>query len=162
MTYLFDANTFIEAARLYYRFDVAPGYWDWLVSEPMRNLIGSVQHIKEEIGKGTGDLVTWADSAPEGFWIPVTAATLDEGIELAGWAADPARQYTQAAVDEFLAGADFWLIAEAMASGATVVTREVSAPESKKSIKIPDACKAFGVACAQPFPVYATLGLRLS
>lgn len=160
--YLFDANTFMEAARLYYSFDLAPGFWEWLVSDPMRNEISSVEAVKDEISGGHGDLVTWAESVRADFWRPVTQATLEHGTALAEWANDPERDYRQAAVDAFLGKADFWLIAEAMASGATVVTREVPAPESKKNIKIPDACAAFGVAHAQPFPVYARLGLRLT
>jgi len=48
-----------------------------------------------------------------------------------------------------------------MASGATVVTREQPAPDSKKKIKIPDACNAFGVNWTDPFSLYRTLGMRL-
>lgn len=162
MTYLFDSNTFMEAARLYYSFDLAPGFWEWLVSEPMRERIGSVEAVKDEISAGEGDLVDWAqEEAPADFWRPVSEATLKAATALAEWAADPGHAYTQAAVDEFLGKADFWIVAEAMATGSTVVTREVSAPNSKKAIKIPDACAAFGVPCDQPFPVYARLGLRL-
>ena len=98
--------------------------------------------MKDEISDGHGDLVEWAKNAPDDFWRPVTAATLESASVLAEWATDPARNYTQAAVDELLNKADFWLIAAGMASGATVVTRETPAPESKKSIKIPDACAA--------------------
>ena len=57
--------------------------------------------------------------------------------------------------------ADLKLIAHAMASGATVVTREQPAPDSKKKIKIPDACNAFGVNWTDPFSLYRTLGMRL-
>ena len=28
--YLMDSNAFMEANRLYYAFDLAPGFWDWL------------------------------------------------------------------------------------------------------------------------------------
>lgn len=28
--YLLDANAFMEASRLYYGFDLAPGFWEWL------------------------------------------------------------------------------------------------------------------------------------
>jgi hypothetical protein len=161
VTFLFDSNTFMEAARLYYSFDLAPGFWDWLVSDPMREHIASVESVKDEITNGTGVLVDWANNAPADFWRPITAATLDEAMALSEWASDPARNFTQAAVDEFLSSGDYWLIAEAMATGLTVVTREVSAPDSRKRIKIPDACNAFGVQCAQPWPVYQQLGLKL-
>ena len=160
--HLFDSNTFMEASRLYYGFDLAPGFWEWLVSENMRDQIASIEAVKDEITAGTGELVMWAESVPADFWRPITEATLQSAGELSEWAADPGRNYTQAAVDDFLSKADYWLVADAMATGTTVVTREVSSPDSKKRILIPDACAAFGVRCAQPFPVYAMLGLRLT
>lgn len=48
-----------------------------------------------------------------------------------------------------------------MATGATVVTREQPAPESKKKIKIPDVCNAFDVGWTDPFSLYRSLGMRL-
>ena len=163
MTYLFDSNTFMEAARLYYSFELAPGFWEWLISDAMRAQIASIEAVRDEIGNGAGDLADWAaETAPADFWRPPTQATLDAAQKLSRWATDPDRDFKQAAVDQFLASCDYWLIAEAMASGLRVVTREVSAPGSKKSIKIPDACMSFGVSCEQPFAVYQRLGLRLT
>lgn len=81
--------------------------------------------------------------------------------ELAAWAADAGWKYRQDAVDEFLDSADLKLIAHALTSGATVVTREQSAPESKKKIKIPDACNAFGVTWTDPFSLSRALAMRL-
>ncbi|WP_395690092.1 DUF4411 family protein [Nocardioides sp.] len=162
MTYLFDSNTFMEAARLYYHPEVAPGFWAWLIGDPMRDRIASVPAVQEEIANGEGELVDWArNTVPDCFWRPVTPDTLRAAAELSTWATDPARAYKQAAIDEFLDSCDYWLIAEAHAAGLTVVTREVSAPESRSRIKIPDVCRAFGIDCAQPFPVYQRLGLRL-
>ena len=65
-----------------------------------------------------------------------------ERAAVAAWAVDPARQYRQEAITKFLGSADYELIAHALAFGATVVTRERPAPDSKKKIKIPDACDA--------------------
>ena len=48
-----------------------------------------------------------------------------------------------------------------MAQGATLVTNERPEPESRKKIKIPDVCDAFGVAWANPFSTYRALGMRL-
>jgi len=81
--------------------------------------------------------------------------------ELAAWAYEPSRQYRQDAVDEFMASADLKLVAHAMVSGATVVTREQPAPDSTKRIKIPDVCNEFQVSWTDPFSAYRALGLRL-
>ncbi len=32
--HLLDANAFMEANRLYYAFDIAPGFWTWPATQP--------------------------------------------------------------------------------------------------------------------------------
>lgn len=159
--YLLDANAFMEASRLYYASDIAPGFWTWLADDGLAGKVGSIEAIKHEITAGSGDLVDWANDLPSSFWLENDQDALRAMTELATWAADPDRQYRQEAVSEFLDSADLQLVAHAMAAGATVVTRERPAPDSKKKIKIPDACEAFDVSWNDPFTTYRELGLRL-
>ncbi|WZH53398.1 MAG: DUF4411 family protein [Nocardioides alkalitolerans] len=159
--YLLDANAFMEASRLYYAFDIAPGFWSWLGDPALAGQVASIEAVKDEITAGTGDLVAWARARPPSFWLTDTADVVSAMAELSAWATDPARQYRQEAKDEFLDSADYKLIAHAMAIGGVVVTRERPAPESKKRIKIPDVCDAFGVDWTDPFSLYRTLGMRL-
>lgn len=83
------------------------------------------------------------------------------GVELVRWVMDTERGLRPEAIEAFLDSADFFLICEALATGSTVVTREVSASGSRRVIKIPDVCSAFDVPCHQPFDVCERLGLRL-
>jgi hypothetical protein len=159
--YLLDANAFMEANRLYYAFDIAPGFWTWLAHPDLAGQLGSVDAIKNEITAGTGTLVNWATTLPRTFWRSDDEAVVTAMTQLAAWAADPARNYRQSAVDEFLDSADLNLIAHAIASRGIVVTRETSAPDAKKKIKIPDACAAFGVGWSDPFSAYRALHMRL-
>lgn len=159
--YLLDANAFIEASRLYYAFDIAPGFWTWVGDSSLEGQVASVEAIKDELTAGTGDLVDWARARPDAFWLADTADAVVAMAQLSAWATDPARDYRQEAVDEFLDSADLKLIAHAMATEATVVTREQPAPDAKKKIKIPDACIAFGVDSTDPFSAYRALGMRL-
>lgn len=159
--YLLDANAFMEANRLYYAFDIAPGFWTWLGDSSLAGQVASIEAVKDEITAGTGDLVGWARARPATFWLADTNDVLVAMRELAAWAANPARQYRQEAIDEFLDSADYRLIAHAIATGATVVTREQPAPDAKKKIKIPDVCDAFDVAWTDPFSLYRALGMRL-
>lgn len=159
--HLLDANAFMEANRLYYAFDIAPGFWKWLGDGSLAGQVGSIEAIREEITAGTGNLVTWATSLPPAFWVDDTDDVVTAMAELAAWANEASRRYRQEAVDEFMASADLKLIAHAMVSGATVVTREQPAPESKKRIKIPDVCNEFHVSWTDPFSAYRALGLRL-
>ena len=159
--FLLDANAFMEANRLYYGFAIAPGFWTWLGDERLTGRIGSIDAVKDEITAGSGDLVTWANTLPHTFWASDTDDVVATMAELAGWANDPARQFKQEAITEFMASADLKLIAHAKASDATVATRERPAPDSKKKIKIPDVCGAFDVAWIDPFSAYGSLGLKL-
>jgi len=161
--YLLDANTMMEAGRLYYGFDIAPGYWDWLIRMHEAENIASVEAVLDEISGGDDPLVGWSQQpALDGFWLPDSAESLVHSAELARWANDPERIYKQAAVDEFMASPDLRLIAQARALDGTVVTREVSAPGAKNKVKIPDVCGAFDISCVQPFEVYRTLGMTLT
>jgi hypothetical protein len=159
--YLLDANALIEASRLYYGFDIAPGFWTWLADPVLTGQVASIDAVKDEITAGTGDLVDWARARPSVFWLADTGDVVAAMVQLAAWVTDPARQYRQEAIDEFLDSADYRLIAHAVATGATVVTREQPAPDSTKKIKIPDVCNAFNVAWIDPFSLYRALGMRL-
>lgn len=61
------------------------------------------------------------------------------------------QNYDQSAVSTFLQVADYYLIAQALADGHSVVTRETPAGGSRKRIKIPDVCIGMGVRCATPY-----------
>jgi hypothetical protein len=159
--YLLDANAFMEASRLYYAFDIAPGFWAWLGDGNLTGRIGSIRAVRDEITAGADGVVAWAGNLPSTFWVDDTDDVVAAMANLANWASDPARLYKPEAIGEFLGAADLSLIAHAMARDATVVTRERPAPDSKKKVKIPDVCSAFGVAWVDPFSVYKALGLRL-
>jgi hypothetical protein len=159
--HLLDANTFIEAKNTYYSFGVASGFWQWLEEAHGRGLVASVPAVRDELQGQQDELAQWSSSLPAGFWLPETASTVASLQHLAQWAMAPGHAYTPAARATFLSSADYRLIAAAHAGGHTVVTREQSAPDSKKNIKIPDACIAGRVSVSDPFTFYATAGLKL-
>ena len=161
MTYLLDANVLIEGSRFYYAFDLAPGYWNWLEATHGHGDIASVPAVRDEITGGTDQLAAWARQLPESFWMSESSATVDSIGTAAAWVVNEPRDFTAAAQAEFLGSADLRLIAEAHASGLTVVTREISEPFRLNRVKIPDVCIGLTVACESPFPVYTRLGLRL-
>ena len=161
--FLLDSNVFIEASRTYYSPKIAPTFWDWLIQKHDEGLIASIPEVKQEILNGKqGHLTLWAEAAPESFWIPTDDRTVVSMTRLSSWTMDPSHLYTAAARSEFLNIADYFLVAAAHAGGHTVVTREQSAAESKKKVKIPDACLAMGVPFQDPFVTYEQLALRLT
>ena len=59
---------------------------------------------------------------------------------------------------KFLAAADPWLIAHAIASGGKVVTQETRADETSPRVKIPNVCDAFGVETLNTYQMLRELG----
>ncbi|PPF27757.1 DUF4411 domain-containing protein [Rathayibacter tritici] len=87
----------------------------------------------------------------------VTAVKL---TELAQWASDGT--FTQAAIDEFLSVADYYLVAHAAAHGHTVVTHEGYQANARKRILIPNACRALGVPYCTTFTRLRDRDVRLA
>jgi len=52
--YPLDANAFMEANRLYYAFDIAPGFWSWLGDPSLAGEVASIDAVKVERAAGTG------------------------------------------------------------------------------------------------------------
>lgn len=161
MTHLLDANSFIEAKNLYYPFDVAPGFWDWLRAQHGAGRIASITAVRDELLRQDDELADWARTLPSEFWLEEADASQPALRAVATWAMNSETQYSMPARVEFLAAADYRLVVAGLSGDHIVVTRERPAPASKKRILIPDACDAHGVRWTSPFDVYRRLGLRL-
>ncbi len=61
-TYVLDSNVFIEAARRYYAFDLAPPFWESLVQNSANGRIYSIDRVKQELERGKDELATWTTS----------------------------------------------------------------------------------------------------
>ena len=159
---LLDSNLFIEAKNTYYRFDIAPGFWDWIHAAHANGMVASIPAVRDELQAQNDDLAAWARTLPHTFWLPETTDTVASMQALAHWAMTTTRPYTAGARAEFLNSADYRLIAAAHAGTHIVVTREQSSPNAKNRIRIPDACVDNHVATESPFDLYAAGGLKLT
>ncbi len=147
MTYLLDANVFIQAKNLQYGFDFCPAFWDWLDAKSQAGQVGSIEKVLDELKAGGDDLSTWATARPGLFAQPDTPVA--ESLQaVSRWAASA--HYDPAAVSTFLQDADYYLVAHAHAHELTVVTHEVPA-NSVKKIKIPNACIDLQIKCMSPY-----------
>ena len=158
--YVLDTNVFIDAANAYYAFDLAPGYWDFLVQLFYSHHAVSIKSVYDELGEaGDGDpLKDWARANKQHFVAPDSRVVACYQRVIA-WAKN---NYDSPAVVEFQRVADSWIVAHALARGWVVVTHEKSAPRSKRRIKIPDACVALGVECLNPFMMFRDRGMSLA
>jgi len=161
-TYALDTNVFIEAARRYYAFDLAPPFWESLVLHGANGRIFSIDRVKEELERGNDELATWA----RGDFSDMFASTDEEDIISAytavmGWVYAQ-EQFSDAAKADFATGADGWLVAYSMSKGHIVVTHEVLDPAIKRKVPIPNVCEAFGVSYFDTFAMLRELGVRFA
>ena len=148
MTYLLDANVFIQAKNLHYGLDFCPAFWDWLVERNAEGQVLSIERVLDELAAGSDELGQWAAGRGPGFFVRPDAAILPSLRSVSAWATG--QGYDPAAVSTFLQLADYYLVAHALAHEHTVVTHEVASTSTKK-IKIPDACIGLGIKCMNPF-----------
>lgn len=150
MAYLIDSNIFIDAKNRYYHPQVCPGFWDWLVQANKQGKVFSIREVKDELtGDSEDELAQWAAELGDDFFLPVDEDDLVSLGEVAAWV-DQNQQYRDAAKSTFLASADYYLVAQALAREYTVVTHELPSNQQTK-IKIPNACVAHGVAYTTPW-----------
>jgi hypothetical protein len=151
MVYLLDANVFIQAHRLHYGFDFCPAFWDWLILKNNQQIVFSIEAVYQELTKSTDALSNWAKSNKNKFFLPPNTEMLSMLTPLSEWAMNPTNQYTDAAREEFLSVADYFLVCYALGNQMTVVTHERFEPDIRKRIKIPNACMDFQIDFVNPF-----------
>lgn len=148
MTYLLDANVFIQAKNLHYGLDFCPAFWDWLVVSNEAQLAFSIEKVGDEIDAGADELADWARQQGAGFFLKPDAALLPALGSVSTWVSG--QNYEPAAVNTFLQVADYYLIAHALAHKQTVVTHEIASSSTKK-IKIPNVCIGLGIKFMTPY-----------
>ena len=148
MAYLIDADVFIQAKNLHYGFDFCPAFWDWMIAANKAGKVFSIEKVNGEIQVGSDTLSAWAAKRGAGFFLPPDDAVIPALSSVSTWASS--HGFKPAAVGTFLQGADYYLVAQALAGGHTVVTHEVPSA-SVTNIKIPVACIALKVKCINPF-----------
>lgn len=161
--FLLDADVFITAKNRYYSFDICPGFWTSMIHRHRRGCVFSIDRVRTELldGDREDDVVCWVrDEVPDGFFLRSDAPRVVWALtDLMKWAQRHPR-YESQAKEKFARGADAWLVAYGRVHGVTVVTNEQSAPESKKSIKLPDVCDEFDVRHVDLFSMLRALNVH--
>ena len=149
----------MSAFRDHYAPDFCPAFWDCIPRYFHAGRLISIDHVFNEI-ENPGDLIQWAQNAPNGLFafsegFPVRTAY----TTIIDWVQDNAH-FKPEAKSKFAAGADGWLIAYAQTHNAVVVTQEVSAPNAKVRVPVPDVCRRFSVNCVNTWEMLRQLGVR--
>lgn len=160
MKHLLDANTLIEAKNRYYGMTICPGYWSWLLLQNQAFEIASIVSVKDELTRGKDDLADWAKNNADLFHDISDDETQAAFGQVAAAIAEQGGRMKVGALEEFLGGADPWLIAKAMTTGASVVTHEVLNWDTKRKFIIPNVCEMFGVPYMNTFELLNKLEAR--
>ena len=154
MIYLLDANTLIEAKNRYYSMTICPGYWAWILQSHGQGLVASIETVGQELQRGNDELAAWSTTHKDIFWTVSDEATQEAFTKVAAHVANSATQMKAGAVEDFLSGADPWLIAKAMTmSDSVLVTQEKLDLHRKNKFIIPNVCQHFGVKWIDTFQV---------
>lgn len=157
MTFILDANVFIEAKNRYYAFDICPGFWTWMDHIVASGNVQTITKVRDELIDGNDELKDWVAARKTAPWFlsvddRETQSTLGSIASFI-----QSERYKPAAKNKFLSKADPWLIAKAVTTGATVVTHEEHRPEATKTVPIPNICHQFGVRWVNTFDLLRTM-----
>ena len=166
MRYCLDTNVFIEAHRRYYAFDIAPGFWEALAEWAEHDIICSPLPVYDELTPHRDQLSAWAKEHKETLFMNPDEATITEYSRIANLVN---RLYEPHHIQDFLDGADPWVIACAKAHHLIVVTMETLKQEQRNRtsqrlegrIKIPNICQRVGVSYINTFDLLRALGRTL-
>ena len=148
MSYLLDANVFIQAKNLHYGLDFCPAFWDWLISSNTSGKVFSIDKVSDEITAGADELTDWMRDNTGSLFLDTDSRTASKFGQVSTWVTS--QQYEPAAINTFLQVADFYLIAHALAGNHVVVTHEIPS-NSKRRVKIPDVCIGLQIRFMTPY-----------
>ena len=159
--YLLDADAFIRSQREHYGFDVCPGYWDSILKAYELKRVASIVPVRKELLRGQDELAEWVkNDSPKSLFKEVKDIEVQRKLtEINNWVMSN-NQYSLTARQQFLRGADPWWFAYASVNFYTVATYEVSAPDAKVKVNLPDVANQFLVNCVPPFEMLRSLRVR--
>ena len=162
MIYLIDSNILIEAKNRYYDFDIAPGFWEFLLRESKKGTLKSNDMVYLELTDQGGDrLKKWTEDNGDIFNIHSDEEEIQYHFSEIATYVEKHPRYSDSEKARFLSGADGWLIAAAKHYEGVVVTHEQAVNEHSSKVKIPNVANHFGVLTIDTFELMRRLGGRL-
>ena len=159
--HLLDANVFIEAAKRYYAFDLAPSFWQELGHKAQEGRVLSIDRVNAEIDPNNQELKEWANEVFQRFESTNQDDVLQTYTSIIRW--PETQNYTDAAKAEFAEknNADAWVISYALVKKLVVVTEERFRKDAKRRVPIPNVCQAFNVSYIDTFQMLRDLQISL-
>jgi len=162
LTYVLDANVFMQAAREYYAFEIAPIFWESLKNKASSGRVLSIDRVARELSAGKDELAQWAENEfSRAFARTDTTDVVRAYTNIVEWV-HAQKQFKEAEKAKFCGGSDGWLIAYAKVRDYVVVTQEQEVPKDSHKVKIPNVCRAFNVPFVDTFGMLRDLGIRFT
>ncbi|MDP3063556.1 MAG: DUF4411 family protein [Chloroflexota bacterium] len=158
--YWLDAMVFISPNQQgYYSFDLAPTFWQLLEQKAKDGILASTRKVCDELTRRRDSLSVWVDARKSSSLFVDPDQQVQEAYKKVADYVVSNYKYHRA--EEFLGGADPWLIAHAMIDKAKVVTHEMPNSLAAQEVKIPNVCKAFNVVPITLFEMFRELNIVL-
>ena len=158
--YFLDSGFFIQSHRGPYSIDIMPGFWDWVDEEVANGRLVSSSMVFDELIDGKDWLADWA-KARKGEPLFQTPS-LDAQANLVDLSDYVITKYPKRHADVFLAKADPWVIAQAIAQQGKVITMEKIVASNSKKVKIPNICNEFDVEWLNTYDMMRELGAKIN
>ncbi len=116
--------------------------------------MASIKPVDDELKRGNDELAEWAKHNAALF-LPVSDESIQAAfVQVVAHVASQTAYMKSGALEEFLGGADPWLIAKAMTlPSSVVVTHEQFNLQMRRKFSIPNVCQHFGVQWMDTFAV---------
>jgi hypothetical protein len=143
--YWLDTMVFISPMQEgYYGFDLAPTFWQLLEQKADSGVLASTRKVCDELIRRRDSLSVWVDARKDSsLFVDPSQEVQNTYTRIADYVMSNYRYHR---AEEFLGGADPWLIAHAVVDNAKVVTHEKRNTLAAQEVKIPNVCLAFHVA----------------
>jgi len=160
--YVVDTNFFIQAHRAHYPLDVVSSFWNKVKELAEKGSIISIDKVKYEIFRNNDALKQWCEkNLPDNFFKDTSNITSSYS-QVVSWAMSKSNHFLANALNEFLDSeeADAFIVAYVLSENhdRVVVTQEISEPNSKKKVKIPDVCIGLNVKYVNVMDMFRELG----
>jgi hypothetical protein len=163
--YIIDTSCLTQAHRVYYPFDIAPSYWDFMKYHFNNGQFLLTNKVAFEIIKGNDELTNWMqNNIPASLEIDchTDANIMTQYGNIMNWGSGNS-QFKSIAKTELadFDNADPFVVASAISKQAFVVSQETSAPNSEKRIKLPDICTEFQITHIDTYTLLRAFGFKM-
>jgi hypothetical protein len=124
--YLLDTSVFVEAANRYYRFEIAPGFWDALLDQSLIGKVGSIDKVLAELLRMNDPLADWARSKFAHAFASTRQSRVRQEYRRVIQFVSRQTRYTDQARRQFADAdnADAWLVAFALGTAGRSLLRK--------------------------------------